>query len=167
MDPTSDPTTYPTGRPTARPTADPTADPTTRPALRRSPAVHHLAIVVADLARAEAFYAGVLGLEVITRHADAAGAPRAVWLALGAQGAFLALERAPVDAPVDAPWRGDAAPGLHCLALPIDAASRQIWRFHVTSAGHAVERESAFTLYVRDPDGCLVALSHHPTPADL
>jgi glyoxylase I family protein len=26
----------------------------------------------------------------------------------------------------------------------------------------AVERESPYSLYLRDPDGALVALSHHP-----
>jgi hypothetical protein len=25
-----------------------------------------------------------------------------------------------------------------------------------------VERETVYSLYTRDPDGCLVALSHHP-----
>jgi catechol 2,3-dioxygenase-like lactoylglutathione lyase family enzyme len=45
-------------------------------------AVHHLAVVVRDLERAEAFYAGVLGLPVAQRWADEAGAPRSVWLSL-------------------------------------------------------------------------------------
>ena len=36
--------------------------------------LHHLAVVTADLARSEAFYAGVLGLPVIRRHDDAGAA---------------------------------------------------------------------------------------------
>lgn len=140
--------------------ADAPATPS-RPELLHAGAVHHLAIVVADLDRAEAFYAGVLGLEVTTRHVDEEGAPRAVWLRLG--GGFLALERAGRAEPV----RVDAAPGLHCVALAIAAASRTAWRTHLLTAGYSVERESPFTLYFRDPDGCLVALSHHPTLADL
>lgn len=132
-----------------------------RPELLHAGAVHHLAIVVADLDRAEAFYAGVLGLEVTIRHVDDQGAPRSVWLRLG--GGFLALERAGASEPV----RSDAAPGLHCVALAISATSRSAWRAHLFTAGYSVERESPFTLYFRDPDGCLVALSHHPTPADL
>jgi glyoxylase I family protein len=131
------------------------------PALLHAGTVHHLAIVVADLDRAEAFYRGVLGLEVVARHVDAAGVPRAVWVRLGT--GFLALERAARTEPV----RVDEAPGLHCLALAISPASREVWRAHLFSTGYSVERESPFTLYVRDPDGCLVALSHHPTPADL
>jgi len=119
--------------------------------------------VVADLDRSEAFYGGVLGLEVVTRHVDAAGAPRAVWLRVGDRAAFLALERATASGPL----RDDGAPGLHCLAFPIDPGSRQAWRDHLTESGYPVIRETSFTVYVRDPDGCLVALSHHPTPADL
>jgi catechol 2,3-dioxygenase-like lactoylglutathione lyase family enzyme len=122
-------------------------------------AVHHLAVVVADLDRAERFYAGVLGLPVIARHDDAAGAPRAVWLGLGG-GAFLAIERAASSDP----RRSDEAPGWHCVALGIAVDDREAWRVRLADAGHPVERSSAFTLYTRDPDGCLVALSHHPTP---
>jgi len=119
--------------------------------------VHHLAIVVADLERSERFYAGVLGLPVTRRWDDAAGAPRAVWLELGA-GAFLALERATAGQPM----RADGAPGWHCVALRIERAARETWRTRLAAAGHPVERETAFTLYARDPDGQLCGLSHWP-----
>ncbi len=117
--------------------------------------VHHVAVVVADLARAEAFYAGTLDLPVVRRWSDAQGAPRSVWLDL--DGAFLAVERAGA-----AGRRGDADPGWHCVALAIAAAEREAWRARLAAAGVAVERESPFTLYVRDPDGNLVGLSHWP-----
>lgn len=120
-------------------------------------APHHIAVVVADLGRAEAFYAGVLGLPVVRRLDDEAGRPRAVWLGLGG-GAFLALERAATAAP----RRDDRAPGWHCVALAIPKAERDAWRVRLGAAGVSVERESAWTLYVRDPDGALVALSHYP-----
>jgi hypothetical protein len=124
--------------------------------------VHHLAVVVADLARAEAFYAGVLGLRVVRRHDDAAGQPRAVWLALAAGDVpFLALERAGAGGPT----RDDRAPGWHCVALAIAPGEREAWRARLAAAGHPVERASAYTIYARDPDGALVALSHYPTPA--
>jgi HSP20 family molecular chaperone IbpA len=32
----------------------------------------------------------------------------------------------------------------------------------LTDAGHPIEGETAFTLYVRDPDGTRVGLSHYP-----
>lgn len=119
--------------------------------------VHHLAVCVIDLERAEAFYCGVLGLKVRERCIDDAGAPRSLWLDLGE--GFLAVEKV---AGADA--RSDRAPGWHCVALPIAVEEREAWRVHLEAAGHRVERESAYTLYVRDPEGALVALSHHPEP---
>ena len=121
-------------------------------------AVHHLAVVVADLARAERFYAGVLGLPVLRRWEDAAGKPRSVWLGLG-EGAFLAVERAETP---EAARRTDTAPGFHCLALGIRPEERESWRTRLAAAGFPVERESPFTLYTRDPDENLVGLSHYP-----
>jgi len=126
----------------------------------RAGTVHHLAVCVQDLARAERFYSGVLGLPVLRRWEDDGGRPRSVWLDLG-DGSFLAVERAD-DA---GPLRSDTAPGWHCVALRIARADRETWRRRLEAAGHPVERESAFTLYARDTEGALVALSHHPDPA--
>jgi catechol 2,3-dioxygenase-like lactoylglutathione lyase family enzyme len=123
-------------------------------------AVHHLAVVVRDLDRAEAFYAGVLGLPVERRWTDEAGAPRSIWLGLQS-GAFLAVENA--AAAPGAPAAG--ATGWHCVALAIAPDERERWRARLAEAGFPVERESPFTLYVRDPEGNLLALSHHPHPA--
>jgi hypothetical protein len=123
------------------------------------PSIHHLAVLVQDLARAEAFYGGVLGLPVKARHADADDAPRSVWLELGG-GAFLAVELA-TGAARGAP----GAPSWHCVALAISPAEREPMRARLAAAGHPVERETSFTLYARDPDGNLVAFSHHPISA--
>jgi catechol 2,3-dioxygenase-like lactoylglutathione lyase family enzyme len=122
--------------------------------------VHHLAVVVADLDASERFYAGVLGLPVERRWADAEGRPRAVWLDLG-QGAFLALERAAAAGPL----RSAEAPGWHCVSLGIAPSEREVWRARLAAAATPVLRESAYTLYVHDPDGQLVGLSHWPEPA--
>lgn len=124
------------------------------------PRVHHLAVTVRDLDRAEGFYAGLLGLPVQRRWSDAAGAPRSVWLGLGG-GAFLAVERAPEAAPA----RPADPPGWHCVALAIAREEREAWRARFTEAGIAVEKETAYTLYVRDPEGNQVALSHYPDAA--
>jgi len=121
--------------------------------------VHHLAVVVSDLARAEAFYVGVLGLPVIKRWGQ-----RSIWVDL--EGSFLAIELSAGTELSAGNERIDAAPGFHCLALRIAAKDRESWRTRVTAAGHPVERESPFTLYVRDPDGNLVGLSHHPDVAN-
>jgi catechol 2,3-dioxygenase-like lactoylglutathione lyase family enzyme len=121
--------------------------------------VHHLAVLVQDLQRAEAFYGSVLGLPVQRRWEDDQGAPRSVWLTLGGD-AFLALELAP---PSGARGTGDL-PGWHCVALGIAPADREPWRARLAKAGFPVERETSFTLYTRDPEGNVVALSHYPTP---
>ena len=123
-------------------------------------ALHHLAVVVSDLAAAERFYAGVLGLPVVQRWTDDRGVPRSLWVRLE-NGAFLAIERAEAASPK----RSDEAPGLHCVAFRIRQDEREQRRLKLEQAGFPVERVSPYTLYVRDPDGNLVAFSHHPDPA--
>ncbi len=123
--------------------------------------VHHLAVVVSDLERAERFYAGVLGLPVERRWSDDAGRPRSLWLGLG-EGAFLAVEKAARGEPL----RDEQAPGWHCACLAITPGERAGWRTKLEAAGHPIVRETSFTLYVRDPDGQLVGLSHWPDAAE-
>ncbi len=118
--------------------------------------VHHLAIKCRDLAAAEELWVATLGLDVMRRHTDERGV-RAVWLALG-PGSFLALERAD-DA---GPARADGAPGWHCVALSIAALDRERWRARLAERGYAVSHETVYTLYVRDADGTVIALSHYP-----
>ena len=136
--------------------------------------VHHLAVVVRDLDRAEAFYGAVLGLRPLRRWTDGEGAPRSIWFELGA-GAFLAVELAPASTegepllrerlgPTTPATPPPPAPGWHCVALSIDRDARSAWRARLTAAGHPVERESDYSFYVRDPEGNLVALSHWPEP---
>lgn len=126
-------------------------------------AVHHVAVVTRDLERSARFYEGVLGLPVVRRLDDAAGRPRALWLGLGG-GAFLAIELAAVVGSSSLA-KDDASPGFHCLALAIERAEREPLRAHLAAAGFPVERETAFTIYTRDPDGALVGLSHYPEPS--
>ena len=125
-----------------------------------APRVHHLAVQVRDLERAEAFYAGVLGLKVLRRWRDAQGDERSVWLELGG-GAFLAVERTWAMGPP----RADESPGWHCLALAIDRGERESWRERLARAGYPVFRETAFTIYTRDPEGHILGLSHYPDAA--
>ena len=122
--------------------------------------LHHLAVLVSDLAAAERFYARVLGLSVERRWDDDHGAPRAVWFRLDGE-ARLMLERATAAGP----RRVDGAPGWHCVALAIESSAREEWRSTLVSEGFPPHAETAHTLYVRDPDGNVVALSDYPSAA--
>ena len=146
---------------------------------------HHLAIQVRDLARAEKFYSGVLGLTVVRRWpwpAEEAGrtGERALWLSLAppphagsSQGAptgtlpdallaagFLALEACDGEVAA-APFREDS-PGLHLLALRIAGNERAAWEEALKAKGVPVVHRSRWTLYLQDPEGNRVGLSHHP-----
>jgi glyoxylase I family protein len=126
------------------------------------PGVHHLAVQCHDLAACERFYAGTLGLPVLRRWPAEGGGDRSVWLDLGA-GAFLALERAS-SPPAERPWR-DGQAGLHLVALRIGASERGAWLERLARAGVPVVEQSRWTIYLRDPEGNRIGLSHHPEEA--
>jgi glyoxylase I family protein len=132
--------------------------------------VHHVAIAVRDLEAVEAFYVGVLGLPILRRWpmtGKAAGdqtRDRSVWLDLGS-GAFLALERA-----ADSEVARGAAPaerlhGYLMIALRIARAARPDWEARLAAAGVAVVHRTDHTLYVADPEGNRIGLSHWPDGA--
>ena len=121
---------------------------------------HHLAIQVQSLERMAAFYSGVLGLPELERHLRPDGSVRSIWLSLCS--GFLALEEAtgePTGEPFISP-----RPGLHLLALRIDASDRARVRDALERHGAAIIKETGWTLYIQDPEGNRIGLSHHPTP---
>jgi catechol 2,3-dioxygenase-like lactoylglutathione lyase family enzyme len=126
---------------------------------------HHLAIQVRDLAVEERFYRDVLGLAVLRRWPARDGVgERSVWLDAG-DGSFIALEVvAAGPTAAEDPARA-TRPGFHLVALRIERASRETWERRLAAAGVAVEARTAFTLYVRDPEGNRVGLSHWPDEA--
>lgn len=126
------------------------------------PEVHHLAIQVADLESCERFYREVLGLAVLRRWPAEGGGERSVWLAVGE--GFVALERTGVPPAAEAPW-SDGRPGLHLLALRIAPGERAGWEERLRAAGVAVVHRSPHTLYLRDPEGNRIGLSHWPEAA--
>lgn len=124
--------------------------------------LHHVAVQCADLAACERFYCDALGLEVLRRWPRPEGGDRSVWLATGA-GSFLALERAD-RRPAETPWR-DGLPGLHLLALRIAPGERAAWEERLSARGVRVVHRTRFTIYLRDPEGNRVGLSHWPEEA--
>jgi glyoxylase I family protein len=127
--------------------------------------LHHVAIQCRDLAVCERFYREVLGLPVARRWPGEGGGDRSVWLSTGPEG-FLALERAdgpdqPAAQVAPRPFR-DHQPGLHLLALRIAPAERAGWEARLSAAGVEVVHRTRWTLYVRDPEGNRIGLSHHP-----
>lgn len=129
--------------------------------MTRTSGLHHLAVQVVDLPRLERFYVEVLGLSVLRRWPAADGqGERSIWLDTG-DGSFLALERVVPDRRA----AGANAPGLFLCALRIAPESREAWKTRLAEAGVPIEKASPYTLYVRDPEGNRVGLSHWPTPA--
>jgi glyoxylase I family protein len=136
--------------------------------------VHHLAIQVRDLLKAERFYVGVLGLSVLRRWLGQDGAERSVWIDLGGGSAgrpatFLALEIVPARAgqPTAAEDPGRAGrPGHHLVALGIARSERAAWETRLAAAGVPITGRSTFTVYFCDPEGNRLALSHYPDAAD-
>jgi catechol 2,3-dioxygenase-like lactoylglutathione lyase family enzyme len=117
-------------------------------------AIHHVALRVADLPRALAFYGGVLRLVEVRRfHED--GALRSIWLKAGP--AVVMLERS-------LKGRGPAEGSGHVLALAVDALGP--WEQRLREAGIPVDDRTESTLFVSDPDGHRVGLSVYPLRFD-
>jgi catechol 2,3-dioxygenase-like lactoylglutathione lyase family enzyme len=132
-------------------------------------AFHHLAIQCADLAACERFYKEILGLAELRRWPGDGGGIRSVWLQVG--DGFLALERAegPTRNPAaatasDTPWR-DGQPGLHLIALRIGVKERATWEDLLARRGVPITHRTRWSLYVRDPEGNRVGLTHYPDDA--
>lgn len=122
---------------------------------------HHLAIRCADLERCERFYRDQLGLPVARRWPADDGRDRSVWLGLG--DGFLVLERAGGPPGVE-PWESTRA-GLHLVALRIEPGERAAVEARLAAAAVEVAHRTRWTLYVRDPEGNRVGLSHYPEEA--
>ncbi|HEY8924396.1 MAG TPA: VOC family protein [Polyangia bacterium] len=132
--------------------------------------VHHAAIQVRDLAAAERFYVGVLGLPVLRRWPSPAGGERSLWVGAGPRDGgspspFLALEVVPATdgqpTAAEEPARA-GRPGHHLLALRIARSERAAWESRLAAAGVPITARSDFTLYFSDPEGNRLGLSHFP-----
>jgi glyoxylase I family protein len=111
-------------------------------------AVHHLALRVADVERALAFYADVLGLTERRRLEEPDGRLRSAWLQTGTL--VLMLEQ-------ELRGSGPEIGSGHVLAFAVGDLSA--WEARLATAGVAIDDRTAHTLFVRDPDGHRVGLS--------
>jgi catechol 2,3-dioxygenase-like lactoylglutathione lyase family enzyme len=123
---------------------------------------HHVALQAHDVARVAAFYVEVLKLPELERYHFPDGSLRSVWVGAhsGAKAGdpFLAIEHQRPTTPA-------GALGYSMVALRIDPSQRKAIAEELTRRGHPVERETGWTMYVRDPEGNQVGLSHHPHAA--
>ncbi|NGM45446.1 glyoxalase/bleomycin resistance/extradiol dioxygenase family protein [Rhodobacter sp. SGA-6-6] len=121
----------------------------------RPSAILEAALYADDLAAAEAFYSGTLGLPVIVR---AEG--RHVFFRVG-PGVLLIFNPAATEVPtpdarLPVPPHGARGPGHLCLAASREEIDR--WRDRLTGAGVEIEAEFDWpgggrSLYFRDPAG--------------
>ncbi|MBX5480325.1 MAG: VOC family protein [Myxococcaceae bacterium] len=120
---------------------------------------HHLAIQCRDPDAVAAFYRDVLGLPEQARHLREDGSVRSIWLTLPDRG-FLALEVC-AQAPPEEGFRFER-PGLYLIALRIDRGDRAAVEAELAARGVEIVHRTRWTIYVRDPEGNRVGLSHHP-----
>ncbi|MDY7232576.1 VOC family protein [Hyalangium rubrum] len=120
---------------------------------------HHVALQARDVERVTAFYRDLLGFPELVRHHRPDGSLRSIWVGVPG-GAFLAIE-AVSGALEESPFRHER-PGLLMLAFRIPRSARAQAVEAFARAQVPLDHETRWTIYVRDPEGNRVALSHHP-----
>lgn len=122
--------------------------------------IHHIAIATEDPVRLASFYTGVLGLSTLGEFRND-GRIRSVWLSTN-DNTIVMLEKAGSADPAGPRTMDEKRTGLHLLAFGIPPENRGMWK--ETLRGHKVnvEQESPYSIYFRDFDGNLLALSHYP-----
>lgn len=114
------------------------------------------ALYASDLAAAEAFYAGTLGLAVVRRQPG-----RHVFFRVGNSILLVfdpvaTAQGAPADSRLPVPGHGASGPGHYCFSVARDRIDE--WRARLEKAGVKIEADflwpnGARSIYVRDPAG--------------
>lgn len=115
--------------------------------------IHHIALLVHDLERAEHFYHQLLQLPLARRWHESDGTPRSVWLHIGTS--ILMLEKATDSAP-------NQNAGWHLLALSMPAEERQQVLEYLAQNQIPITGQTSFTIYINDPEGNRIGLSSWP-----
>ncbi len=111
--------------------------------------IHHVAFRTDDVARLEQFYGGVLGLAVSSRQGKTS-----VWLEAGPT-ILMLEERKPTEPAIQAGT-------MEIVTFAIDPRKGAFYIHRLAEAGVTIEDRTAFTLYIRDPDGRRIGLSAYP-----
>ena len=123
---------------------------------------HHVALKVHDVERVGAFYREVLGLAEVRRWFRDDGTLRSIWFAttqrIEDSDGFIAVEAPPLEEP-------PGTLGYAMVALRIAPDDRERVAAELKARDLPLVRETRWTLYVRDPEGNMVGLSHHPHDA--
>jgi glyoxylase I family protein len=123
--------------------------------------VHHVALGSRDVAALASFYCELLQTTERRRHLDERGALRSVWLDL--TGVLLMIERA--DPGAERQRVEGVGLGTFLLAFRADPGGRRVFEERAALLGAEVESRSAYTSYLRDPDGNRIAVSEYEEKA--
>jgi catechol-2,3-dioxygenase len=116
--------------------------------------LHHVALGARDVERVAIFYRDQFALPEIARHRTSAGELRSIWLAVGAT--ILMIEHTTEPART---CHIGAGPFL--LAFAVAEADRASLELRLAASGSPIESRTAYSSYVRDPEGNRVAISHY------
>jgi len=122
---------------------------------KRRTHLHHLALGACGVERVAAFYRDLLGLRELSRHHEADGRLRSIWLDLG--GPVLMIEH--TEEPARRVQGVGSGPFL--LALAAEPAERRALERSLAASGFPVETRTEHTIYFRDPEGNRVAISSY------
>lgn len=126
------------------------------------PSLHHIAVGTRDVEALARFYCRLLATSEQRRHLDERGELRSIWLDLS--GTLLMIERAPAQAEPRGPVSGVGL-GAFLLAFRASAGERVELEARAAELGATVESRSAYTSYLRDPDGNRIAISDYEVSA--
>lgn len=113
--------------------------------------LHHVSVLVADIAQSLRFYVDVLGLAPLER--PDLGFPGA-WLALGAQQLHL-LELPTIDWPNPGPVQGRVEHAGRDRHFAVQVAALELFELRLQAAGVVFTRSRSgrASIFCRDPDG--------------